>query len=329
MICHYTTRLDGGGAETQLLEVANGISIKYGTEQVVFYTCVEDLDFFKSKYDELSFREIGRNFIPENKPEVLHHVWIPNVFLNIRPWRFPVETTIIGIRNIYGIDSLRRLYQYIVFCRFKFFVGNTDKTLHNYLYRALFNTRYYETIFNKLKYPDYQKGVKSKNSFLYVGRLVKQKGLREIGEAARIAQVRVTALGKGPMQKELFDNTNVELLGHVKEVSQFYSKSEFLILGSYNEGMPNVAFEAISHGCIPLLSDIEVHRAWFTDGDNALFFPVGSAIGLAQCIQRAQEMSIREKDRILRNLQSMHLHHAAYDVIGKYHSYYERFPKNI
>ncbi len=95
---------------------------------------------------------------------------------------------------------------------------------------------------------------------VYVGRLVAEKGLRELLEAARqlapvIPRLRIALVGEGPMRAELAAlaaqcGSEVMFAGAQPpdEVARWMAAADLVTLPSYSEGHPNVLVEALACG---------------------------------------------------------------------------------
>ncbi|MEO8364924.1 MAG: glycosyltransferase [Pseudoxanthomonas sp.] len=95
---------------------------------------------------------------------------------------------------------------------------------------------------------------------LYVGRLVAEKGLRELMDATRLLassrpRLKVVLAGEGPLQDELAERIareklNVILVGAQApaEVAHWMAAANLVTLPSYSEGHPNVLVEALACG---------------------------------------------------------------------------------
>ncbi len=88
---------------------------------------------------------------------------------------------------------------------------------------------------------------------LYVGRLEPQKNVLEMVEACKIANVALTVVGKGSLQKQMLDKA--EELGVVlehhpslmnEEIADMFRTHKYFILPSLHEGLPKVLIEAMS-----------------------------------------------------------------------------------
>lgn len=102
---------------------------------------------------------------------------------------------------------------------------------------------------------------------LYVGRLVPEKGLRElfaaVGQlAARRPGLQLALVGAGPMRDELdalaAGRGNVRMAGPLapEAVAQWMAAADVVTLPSYSEGHPNVLVEALACGRPVVASDV-------------------------------------------------------------------------
>ncbi|HCO81315.1 glycosyltransferase [Bacillus sp. (in: firmicutes)] len=86
---------------------------------------------------------------------------------------------------------------------------------------------------------------------VYVGRLVKEKGLLELAEAVSgMEGVKVVFVGKGPLAKELTERAGESIIlpGQVpnEQVKHYLMAADLFALPSYSEGMPTVVLEALA-----------------------------------------------------------------------------------
>jgi glycosyltransferase involved in cell wall biosynthesis len=102
---------------------------------------------------------------------------------------------------------------------------------------------------------------------LYVGRLVAEKGLRELFAAirqlaAQRPRLQLALVGSGPMQAELGALAaaagNVRLAGSLAPgaVAQWMLAADLVTLPSYSEGHPNVLVEALACGRPVVATDV-------------------------------------------------------------------------
>jgi glycosyltransferase involved in cell wall biosynthesis len=132
-----------------------------------------------------------------------------------------------------------------------------------------------------------------------VGRLVWEKGYREVFDAARrlrslAPQVRVVVVGPPEPNKE--DGiTNEEIaraerdggitfLGMRDDLEDLYAAMDLYVLASYREGFPRSAMEAAALGRPLVVTNIRGCRQVVDDGVTGLLVPVRDAAALADAI---------------------------------------------
>ena len=86
---------------------------------------------------------------------------------------------------------------------------------------------------------------------VFVGRLVKEKGLLELAEAVSgMEGVKAVFVGKGPLAKELAERAGESIIlpGQVpnEQVKHYLMAADLFALPSYSEGMPTVVLEALA-----------------------------------------------------------------------------------
>ena len=106
---------------------------------------------------------------------------------------------------------------------------------------------------------------------LYVGNLIKEKGLNELISAFKIvsdqkqSKWKLVIIGKGPLKKkiirdidQLILSSKVRLMGSLSlgEIAIWMNAATMLCLPSYSEGMPNVIMEALSCGTKIVASNV-------------------------------------------------------------------------
>jgi len=135
-------------------------------------------------------------------------------------------------------------------------------------------------------------------SFIFVGRLLAEKGIREYVAAARVVKERHPAarfivLGGldeanpgGLSRKELDDliaSGVVEYPGHVSSVGQWLAAASVFVLPSYyREGVPCSTQEAMAVGRAVITTDVPGCRETVVDGVNGYLVPRWNAEALAR-----------------------------------------------
>jgi glycosyltransferase involved in cell wall biosynthesis len=141
-----------------------------------------------------------------------------------------------------------------------------------------------------------------------VGRLVWEKGLREVFEAARLLRSRCPRARLaviGPLDPEKSDGltapdlariseeTGVVFPGERRDIEVVYGALDAYVLASHREGFPRSAMEAAAMGCPVIATDIRGCRQVVDHGSNGLLFPVGDAAALADAIASVVEDDAR------------------------------------
>jgi len=142
-----------------------------------------------------------------------------------------------------------------------------------------------------------------------VGRLVWQKGFRELfAVARRMRQVRpaVSFVVIGPHDAdkgdaldaadiaEATDIGNVTFVGHRDDVSELYCAFDMFLLPSYREGFPRSAMEAAASGLPVVATDIRGCRQAVEQGSTGFLVPLHDVDALMQAIlQLADDGDLR------------------------------------
>ena len=139
------------------------------------------------------------------------------------------------------------------------------------------------------------KEMKNSNSFLYVGALLRLKGIIDYMEAARLVKkqypdakfvvvggidIRLSAITESELQQYIDDGT-ILYAGYQNNVIPFYEQCSVFVLPSYSEGIPTSVIEAMSVGR-PIITT-NATGCWETvdDGVNGYKVPVGDIEALA------------------------------------------------
>lgn len=107
-------------------------------------------------------------------------------------------------------------------------------------------------------------------TFIFIGRIVKEKGIEELVEAfvklnSKFTDTRLLILGyeekdldpiSDETRKIIKINRNINNLGFKKDIRPFLAASDCLVLPSYREGFPNVVLQAGSMQVPSIVSDI-------------------------------------------------------------------------
>jgi glycosyltransferase involved in cell wall biosynthesis len=133
--------------------------------------------------------------------------------------------------------------------------------------------------------------------FIFVGRLLAEKGVHEYVEAARLVKLRYplaefVMLGgldeanpSGLSAEKLADLVDKGLVihpGHVQNVGEWLSQSSVFVLPSYREGFPRSTQEAMAIGRAVITTDMPGCRETVVHGKNGFLIPPWCASTLAE-----------------------------------------------
>ena len=147
--------------------------------------------------------------------------------------------------------------------------------------------------------------------FRVVGRLLRDKGLVEYAEAARMLRprwpdVEFAALGfVGSDNRSSVPMSEVErwqaqglmtYLGDTDDVRPFLAESDCVVLPSYREGLPRSLLEAAAMAKPMVATDVPGCREVVRDGDNGFLCEVRSASALAKAMEAMLQLSPDDRE---------------------------------
>ena len=124
-------------------------------------------------------------------------------------------------------------------------------------------------------------------TFVFVGRIVRDKGMNELVPAfvrmnKNYPDTRLVLVGPYeenldpvlPETKRMIDECGaIEAVGSQQDVRPFYEKSDVLVFPSYREGFPNVVIEAGAMGLPSIVTDINGSREIIVNEENGIIIP--------------------------------------------------------
>lgn len=140
-------------------------------------------------------------------------------------------------------------------------------------------------------------------TFVFVGRLVGDKGINELVEAfeklnKEIPNTRLLLVGpeeqdldplKPTTLKKIQSIEAIEAVGSQKDVRPWLVASDAFILPSYREGFPNVVIEAGAMGLPSIVTDINGSREIVMEGENGVIVPPRNANALYSAMKEFVE----------------------------------------
>lgn len=133
-------------------------------------------------------------------------------------------------------------------------------------------------------------------AFLFIGRLIRDKGVFEYLEAARIVKKKYpdvrfllvgpfdsnpTALKEDELEPYLADGT-AEYFGEQSDVRPYINMCTVFVLPSYREGTPKTVLEAMATGRAVITTDAPGCRETVKDGENGFLVPIKDVSALAE-----------------------------------------------
>lgn len=267
--------------------------------------------------EELKLLHQYWQIMKEIKPDVVYSYTIkPNIYGGIATRRLdiPFVSTITGLGSGFMNGSISRfifttLYKISFRKAQKVFIQNTHN-LNLLIENKVISQEQAELIpgsgvnLTQFKYHSYPETEEELN-FVYVGRLMKEKGILELFEAAKYFKrhyknINFHVLGfldddLEQTLNQLIDDKLIIYHGQQADIRPFIEKSHGIIHPSYHEGLSNVLLEAAAMGRPILASDIPGCRETFDEGVTGLGFKPQSTQSLIDTIKSFIELPYEVK----------------------------------
>ena len=158
--------------------------------------------------------------------------------------------------------------------------------------------------FVPLPYPDESQGIR----FLFVGRIMKEKGIEELFEAARKLKQRgyrftldLAGFFEENYQeavRKMMQQGIVRFHGFKQDVRPLYVAAHCVVLPSYHEGMSNVLLEGAACARALITTDVPGCREAVEPGKNGLLCRRADANSLYRCFKTFLDMQTDERKRM-------------------------------
>lgn len=160
--------------------------------------------------------------------------------------------------------------------------GSSNGIDTNYFDKSHFSAEQNNTLKNKL-------GIANSDFvFIFVGRIVADKGINELVAAFSTLQNEITnvkLLLVGPFEqelnplqpetmKEIQANSSIISVGYQNDVRPYFAISNALVFPSYREGFPNVVMQAGAMNLPSIVSNINGCNEIIIEGENGTIIPV-------------------------------------------------------
>ncbi len=154
---------------------------------------------------------------------------------------------------------------------------------------------------------------------IYLGRLVKDKGINELVLAFKklckeSTDVKLLLVGifendLDPLlpetEKEINTNPNIIFAGWQTDVRPYFAISDILAFPSYREGFPNVVMQAGAMGVASVVTDINGCNEIVSDGVNGLIIPVKDTQKLHESLKKLIDDDVLRNDIASRSRDSI------------------------
>jgi len=304
--------------------------------------CIAPHDDYSSKLEEFGFEYYnitinnkGTNPIEDMKltyefyklykkikPDiVLQYTIKPNIYGSIATniLGIPTISNISGLGTVFLNDSLsskiaRFLYKIALKNNEVYFQNADDRNLfiNNNIIKKSQTTLVPGSGINTNTYkPSNKVTMNTKLSFLFIARLVKDKGIIEYIDAVKrlkkfypdvsfkilgsLYLANPTAIKKNELQNWI-DEGLIEYLGHSDDVKSEILKVDCIVLPSYREGLSRVLLEAASLAKPIITTDTPGCRDVVDNGVNGYLCKVKSSISLEENIKKMIKLSSKERD---------------------------------
>lgn len=292
---------------------------------------VHFIDVGKSVLNPLSAAKYNAKLhkaLKELKPAVCLTFTIrPAIYGNIvtRKLKIPTISTITGTGPLFESNSVsyrvaRWLYQRVLKkTRYVFFPNFDD--LNAFVERKYITKEQARRVpgsgvnYEKYKPQPFTRGEDGKFIFLYISRLVKDKGILEYIEAAKIlrkdhpeAEFHIIgplwtgnkkSLTVTPDElKEWIDSKLIVYHDKQKDVRPYMANADCVVMPSYREGMSNVLLEAASMARPLITTNVTGCRDIVEDGVNGFLCRVRDGKDLAEKMKKMMQLSSEERQEM-------------------------------
>ncbi len=176
-------------------------------------------------------------------------------------------------------------------------------------------------------------------NFTFIGRLLKDKGVREFAEVASILKLKYKdkihfiVLGDfDPENPSTIDKETlltwiqkgyIEYKGFVKDVRPFIAASDCVVLPSYREGLPRIVIEGMSMEKPVITSNTAGCRQTVVNGENGYLVNVEDSKSLLEAVEKfinlddqtRQELGKKGREMVISKFDSKKIAHQIYQLI--------------
>lgn len=261
----------------------------------------------------LNYKKLFKSIKPDI---VLTYTIKPNLYGNIisRLFKIPVISNITGLGSAIQTSNKKRIFINLYKIAFKktnvvFFQNEVNKKL--FIEEDIINNARSILIpgsgVNLDRFPmKTLKKPENKIRFLFIGRIMREKGIIEYLEVSKIISEKyenvefiITGRYQEEDLRELVENySSVNYIGSTKSVSSLLESIDVVINPSYHEGMSNVLLEAAATGRALIASDIPGCREIIDNEKNGFVFPKMNVEALVDRVEQYLNLDEIEKENM-------------------------------
>lgn len=261
--------------------------------------------------DFVSFISISKIMLREKPDIVLNFTIKPVIFASMAAFLFSkasIYSNITGLGYVFTGENFKtkilklivvNLYKVALGVNQKVFFQNPDD-INLFLDESIIDKKRVKLLngsgINLIKFKPNQNSKKERSSFLFVGRLLKDKGINELVSAVNLVRNEVkefivyivgepdnnpSSVSSEEISK-LKNIPNIKFVGRLDDVRPYFEKCEVFILPSYREGTPRAVLEAMASGLPIITTDVPGCRETVKDGINGFLVPVRSSGAIAK-----------------------------------------------
>lgn len=152
--------------------------------------------------------------------------------------------------------------------------------------------------------------------FIFIGRLVKDKGINELIDAfVKTSTQKCKLLLVGPYENELDpllpttkqiieSNPDIITVGYQDDVRPYLAISNCLVFPSYREGFPNVVMQAGAMGLPSIVTNINGCNEIIIEGENGIIIPVKDVAAITKAMKSVLDNPV-ELNRMASNARQL------------------------
>ena len=266
--------------------------------------------------EELEILKQYNKIVKRFRPDIILTFSIkPNIYASIiaKKYKIPYLNSVTGVGKVFQSNSvlnniIKILYRFALNKTSMVFfenIENKEKFIENKIINENVNVKLIPgsgVNLDKYSYSPIKKNNSGEIKLLFIGRVMKEKGIEELIEASKIISKKNPKI-KCYVIGDLVEDYKYEImkspiiyLGLQEDVRKYIIDSDIIVHPSYHEGMSNVLLEAAAIGRPLLASNIHGCKEIVINNYNGFLFESKSVESLTESIEKI--ISINYEDRL-------------------------------